>query len=422
MKNRLLTLEHNLCSSSDKPKKYRRKRYHGPPKQQSHQVYTQAQSFDWDEPIELTYNSESNSYIANTAYAAAYGDEDYGEDDRAANAFSMDDGYDEDDHVATTFEWREDKDDEGAYSVSIFGIDDDYDEDDHAASSFKWNDNRRTSAFEVESFDLEDGEQDDQQGTIGQSFGQPFSVADLDEDTLAEDLDFSDLDTASEKAQSDQAMSDRAFAADLQAILSGKKTYDQDRSDRVKANKDAHQLSTAASTETTSALPDDIREAVADPHDVFDQMSSHMPHNQMDDTPVIPVSSQPVEVKEDMTGSRAHDVFDRMGHNMSHATSFNLGTISLEQRFDEFDQELQQTTEKQNQPHRARAENRPTSPDHSASLTLDETALAADLAQMQSLSETEGRVEMSEQEQQEHEAEMPQETETRESNEVIENV
>lgn len=322
-------------------------------------VRVRAQSFDWDEPIELTYNSESDSYVANAAYEDEGYDEDY---EASAFDYDQDEGYGDDDYAASAFDYDED----------------DYDE---------------AEAFEVESFD-----EDDENGA---HVGQAFSAVDLDEETLAEDLDFSDLDAALEQEIPSKAMGDSDFAADLQAIITGQKTYNKDRGGMVSANPDEQQMSTAAATDSTSALPDDIREAVDNPHDVFSQMAQQMPHNQMNSTS-LPLARSKEDTSDDE--QKPHDVFDRMGHNMSYANSFDLGSISLEQRFDEFDdllnkeKTIQSTAQSvlmdefdelldnekraQSRAQSAQLEEGASAQSVSASLALDEAALEEDLAQM----------------------------------------
>ncbi|NEZ55937.1 hypothetical protein [Adonisia turfae] len=359
MRNRLLELERKVYTSPGKPgkppRKRRGKRRPGLPKRGPRpvaarccrRVRVRAQSFDWDEPIELIYNSERDSYVAQEPYAAAH---DY-----------EDEGYDE------------------GYEASAFGLD----EDDGA------------EAFEVESFEVDE---DDESDT---PVGQAFSAVDLDEETLAEDLDFSDLDSALKQETPSKAMSDSDFAADLQAIITGQKTYDKDRGGMVSANPDEQQMSTAAATDSTSALPDDIRETADNPHDVFSQMAQHMPHNQMNSTS-LPLARSKEDTSDDE--QKPHDVFDRMGHNMSYANSFDLGSISLEQRFDEFDdllnkeKTIQSTAQSvlmdefdelldnekraQSRAQSAQLEEGASAQSVSASLALDEAALEEDLAQM----------------------------------------
>ncbi|MEM8808172.1 MAG: hypothetical protein AAGF01_19295 [Cyanobacteria bacterium P01_G01_bin.38] len=374
MKNRLLALEtvlHTPPGKSGKPRQKRRiKRRHARPRpgpkrvaaRHRRRVRMRSQAFDWDEPIQLTYNSESDSYVAHEPYAAAHDYEDEGYDESyEANAldYDEDEGYEDDDYAEGSEASAFDYDEDGHYGGNDYG-----------ASAFGLDQGDEAEAFEVESFEVESFDlEDDEPNT---PVGQTFSAVDLDEQTLAEDLDFSDLDTALKQDQPSKAMSDSDFAADLQAIISGQKTYDKDRGGMVGANPDAQQMSTAAAADSTSALPDDIREEVANPHDVFSQMAQHMPHNQMDSAPLALAKSGEEAAPE--AAQTPHDVFDQMGHNMSYANSFDLGSISLEQRFDEFDEVLNK-------------EQQTTITDHenvstSQSLALNEAALKEDLAIM----------------------------------------
>ncbi len=123
-------------------------------------------------------------------------------------------------------------------------------------------------------------------------------------------------------------------------------------------------------------------EVEANPHDVFSQMSQHMPHNRIGDAPQSQAKNQTTETDE-----RPHDVFDRMGHNMSYANAFDLGSISMEQRFEAMDEAI----DKEEQKIQARTNTNPahkTNRDHtddqevSAPFALDDVALVDDLDQM----------------------------------------
>ncbi|MDJ0590880.1 MAG: hypothetical protein QNJ72_12925 [Pleurocapsa sp. MO_226.B13] len=105
----------------------------------------------------------------------------------------------------------------------------------------------------------------------------------------------------------------QAFAADLQAILNGEKTYDTQQQQVVS---------------TSSPTPPPT--STAHPHDIFDKGK----------TTTIP-PQQSIE-PEPVPMSRSHAVFDQMGQNMAHATDFDQGTmdLALEQSFDEFDRIL----------------------------------------------------------------------------------
>lgn len=94
----------------------------------------------------------------------------------------------------------------------------------------------------------------------------------------------------------DRAADAEAFAADLAAILRGEKVYEPP-------------------VETPAEAP-----------------PAPKPQTQ----PASQSQAQSVPPKK----PNPHDIFDQMGRNMAHATAFDLGTFSLEQRFDEFDRLL----------------------------------------------------------------------------------
>lgn len=241
------------------------------------------------------------------------------------------------------------------------------------AKAFDWDDD--AEAFEVEAFEV-DNEEDWDAADIGTGReSQAFSASDRDDDASAEELDFSNLDAAQSRDQVSRGLSDSEFSADLQAILNGEKTYDRDRMANITDDED--ELATTKSQNTSEDISPD-HEAGSNPHDVFSQMSQHMPHNQMGDAPLAQVNSQAAEAADD--DERPHDVFDRMGRNMSYANAFDLGSISLEQRFEEFDDAIDKEEEK------IRSKNTVIQKKHevnntqiSAPLALDDAALVADL-------------------------------------------
>jgi hypothetical protein len=85
-----------------------------------------------------------------------------------------------------------------------------------------------------------------------------------------------------------------AFAADLQAILHGEKTYQPELKQAIPKTEEA---------EAQSASPE-----------------------------ASPVNPPP--------HSATHAIFDDIAQNMAYATSFDLGTLAMEQRFDQFDRQL----------------------------------------------------------------------------------
>jgi hypothetical protein len=110
------------------------------------------------------------------------------------------------------------------------------------------------------------------------------------------------LPAAPEETESEQAADAEAFEADIQAILSGAKTYEP----KQQKTSDTSSLSQAKSTQTNNNQP-------------------------QENTPTKQTPS-PQPQKEN-----PHAIFDKIAQNMAYANSFDLGTISLEQRFDEFD-------------------------------------------------------------------------------------
>ncbi len=141
------------------------------------------------------------------------------------------------------------------------------------------------------------------------------------------------LETAEPKpATSPEVATKDDFLKDLQAIVEGKKTYDGTNKQVVDVSHSATQFSTPEpSTSPGSAAapptPGDPAKQTS-PHDVFDRLAQGLPPQ-----PAPAASPTP-------TYSDAHSVFDRMGKSMAYANSFDLGTITLEQRFDEFDRLL----------------------------------------------------------------------------------
>ena len=110
----------------------------------------------------------------------------------------------------------------------------------------------------------------------------------------AEVLSDNDFDEFDRGTPTNRAADAEAFAADLAAILQGEKVYEPPAE--------------------TPAPP--------------------APQPQTQPVPQSQAQSAPPKK------SGPHDIFDQMGKNMAHATAFDLGTFSLEQKFDEFDRIL----------------------------------------------------------------------------------
>ncbi len=111
---------------------------------------------------------------------------------------------------------------------------------------------------------------------------------------------------------------DDDFLEDLSAILKGQKVYESN-SPSAAPIAQAQQF---VEPEAPSPNPQQ-----SSPHDVFDRLEQGL-------------APDPAPTPEP-TYSNAHSVFDQMGKNMAYANSFDLGTISLQQRFDEFDRILE---------------------------------------------------------------------------------
>lgn len=129
---------------------------------------------------------------------------------------------------------------------------------------------------------------------------------------------------ASSMPPDEQADND-AFQADLEAIMRGHKIFDPETKQIVHAADDevrekVRQAPTPTPPPSTTKSPKTVH-----PHDVFDQMSQARSHSGVQ-TP------------------KAHQVFEQMTMGLSegHTNQFDLGTVSLEQAFQEFDEKLDQ--------------------------------------------------------------------------------
>ena len=118
-------------------------------------------------------------------------------------------------------------------------------------------------------------------------------------------------------------LDDQEFVKDLQAILSGAKAYDESQRKVVPT-------APASPASATAASPAAKPEPNAHPsHDIFDRMGQQ---NQQ-----AGAFSQAAALNDN-----PHSVFDRMSNSLSEATAFDLGTVALEQRFDEIERQLDQ--------------------------------------------------------------------------------
>lgn len=148
-----------------------------------------------------------------------------------------------------------------------------------------------------------------------------------------------DFDEFDREPASSRASDANAFAADLEAILRGEKVYEPPAE---------------TSTPTTAPQPQ---------------------------FPPAPQSqAQSVAPKK----PSAHDIFDQMGRNMAHASAFDLGTFSLEQTFDEFDELLDREERNQYQTIEAQFSSSPNDEmqadeEMGEAMGFDEMALSEDL-------------------------------------------
>ncbi len=93
------------------------------------------------------------------------------------------------------------------------------------------------------------------------------------------------------------------------------------------------------------------------------------PANAQDEVPYTEASA---------AGYPSHDVFDQMGLAMEYANSFDLGDVSLQKRFDEFDRELEAETGEQKEVSRPLAADNP----FVDPMALNEMDLIAELAEI----------------------------------------
>ena len=157
------------------------------------------------------------------------------------------------------------------------------------ASEETWLD---AEAYEVESFEEEEFSEDEQQPGLMDKQSQPSPASEpspTDVQTLEDSDPFSELE-ASLGVDSDRAGDAASFEAELQAILRGQKSPSPTTSESISAE---------------------------EPMPVSDNTA--------------PTSAE-----------NRHAVFDRLGSAMNYATTYDLGSVPLEQRFDEFDQAITQ--------------------------------------------------------------------------------
>ena len=109
-------------------------------------------------------------------------------------------------------------------------------------------------------------------------------------------------------------------------------------------------------------------------------------------SPTSPATSPPpAPTPAEEPAADPHAIFDKIGQSMAYATSFDLGTVALEQRFDEFDRDLDRQAQKRPTPATpqatAMAVEAPSPPPAS---TLDEMDLIEDFAIMSEAASADG--------------------------------
>jgi hypothetical protein len=304
----------------------------------------ESQAFDWDEAIELECNesfvpasettsestAESFDWLPTEEHAYGYGleyepptyeveafevveepESDATEDDSSNNAYGFvadqnQSGSDENEQ--TVNESYTDQSNEQASALETPDVWSD--EPHHELSRFNPNttdtldrDLKNSQAYGVEHDQTEASEQESSDAVPVQAIvaNPPSPPRKSAQPAVALDFDFDEFDRAPASGQTDQASDAAAFAADLEAILRGEKVYEPP----------------AESSPPPAPPPPPSVPSPA-------QGRSQAPPSQAQSLP-----------KKQPSG---HDIFDQM--SMAHATAFDLGTFSLEQTFDEFDEIL----------------------------------------------------------------------------------
>ena len=240
----------------------------------------ESQAFDWDEAIALEY--EESAYPTAQSFDWLPSHESYG--------LNLDDEPPTYEVEAFEVEELQPKATEEEYSSSK-EYDFNINNDNNNISNYVAEASYDTQAY---SFDADD----EPEPIYQQKSPSPPIKAPEPVEALSDD-DFDEFERASIENRASDA---EAFTADLASILRGEKVYEPPKETPV---------------QTQSA-----------PFSSTPQPSAPKPQPQSPPPPVTPKQPRP------------HDVFDQMGRNVSHATAFDLGTFSLEQRFDEFDRML----------------------------------------------------------------------------------
>lgn len=327
----LFELEHSLRKTRPQPPKP----HPAPPTQKlpSNPLPNQkvtAQAFDWDETIELEYRREA---FPDTSLSPSPFSEQY--------SFSA-----------------EPEDTSQSFEVEAFELDEDEEQSaevDAQAKAFELEDEDEVDSVdrsipaqpEGKTYRHANRKKNPETKPVEVDLATPFSARPLKSaHPLEQSGSAKDAETDNDSTDTFDA---EAFAADIEAILTGKAEVP------------------AQPTETPS-IPSSPEPAQPHPHDVFDQIAQgKLPPPTPTPSPELPAQ----EEGEARPFAYSHAIFDQMAEGMAYANSFNLGTISLEQKFDEFDRLLdQEEQQKQAAPE----------PVLSHAAELDDQELAEDLA------------------------------------------
>lgn len=307
----------------------------------------QAQAFDWDETIELDYSEETYPTAMSLDWLPTDdGSESFGLGEEPltydVEAFEVDDEavsepQEEAYPSSEALEWNNYHPAPAAYDDSTaFEVN-----TDNATPEPTTEEDNDSAAFEFTHYNPT---------PTSQAYSAPKTVT-VDATVVPPsppppsdqpEIDFDELERAPASSRASDA---EAFAADLEAILRGEKTYEP-----------------PAETPTPAPAPP----------------PQFPPAPQSQAQSVAPKPASP------------HDIFDQMGRNMAHATAFDLGTFSLEQRFDEFDEILDREEQNQYQTVEAQSSSSPDEemqPDEEMgeAMDFDDTDLMDDLDQIERL-------------------------------------
>ncbi|MBE7383755.1 MAG: hypothetical protein F6J95_020355 [Leptolyngbya sp. SIO1E4] len=320
-----------------------------------------SRAFDFGEAVELSYRDRADAmstplqtssggrfFDQGDAIALSSPNEETDSQTIDVTAFAI---TDEDDEDAVAFSQINDDDDWVAdlenddldYTVEGFEYAEE-EEEEEAAAAFEWDEQPAAMPADTPYSD------------------EAIQAAVVSPEATGEPLKSAQPSTGLEVA-SELSLDDQEFAADLQSILSGAKTYDASKSQVA-----------PTSAQTPPSVPEPAPNAHPS-HDIFDRLSQEKSQARE-----LPNQSAAV-------GNNAHSIFDRMGSSLSQATSFDLGTVALEQRFDEIERQLDRE-----ETHQLAAKTAPGAGQHQApatALQLDAAELVEDLAFIKQMSHSE---------------------------------